>query len=427
AASGLWRHSSGPRGRVGRGGRSAARRRGGGRLLSPLGGELMDPIVTAALIGTAQRSTDDTPTAPEVDTLIAALPEGEAERALLLRAGAWAVYKQAGLIANEALEAAAAALEERLQPCSPAAANLLRLLIGGQNNELLPEMLGRMRAAGLRLPFDLLPVALGIRNNEYRAALAPVLGERGRWLAQFNNVWSWVGQTLADISGSLPDAAETIWQEGTAGQRVEVLRRLRAVDPAKARQWLEPVWRREKAEVRADLLGALEVGLSPDDEPLLEAALDDKAERVRAIASPLLLRLPTSALAGRMRERAEAALTYANGTLDAAPLTAVDKGWARDGLTEKAPSGTGERGFWLGQALERVPPSHWERRFGATPEALLTATAGSKWRITIAESWSKATTRFGETAWAVLLWQFWRQATDKEVKQAQNSRDALLQ
>src|SRR5262249_41466216 len=52
---------------------------------------------------------------------------------------------------------------------------------------------------------------------------------------------------------------------------------------------------------------------------------------------------------------------------------------------------------------------------------------GSKWRITIAESWTEAVSRFGETAWAAPLWQFWRQATDKEVKQAQNSRDDLLQ
>src|SRR5262249_60354209 len=184
AAGGLRRSPGGLCGRMGWRGHSAAWRRGAGRLLPPLGGDLMDPIVTAALIGTAQRSADDTATTPEVDALIAALPEGEAERALLLRAGAWSVYKQAGMMANEAIEAPAPAPEERLHPCSPVAANLLRQLIGGQNDELLPEALSRMRAAGLRLPFDLLPVALGMRNNDYRAALAPVLGERGRWLAQ---------------------------------------------------------------------------------------------------------------------------------------------------------------------------------------------------------------------------------------------------
>src|SRR5262249_27837354 len=379
---------------------AAAWRCGARRVLSPLGGKLMDAIVTAALIGTAQRAADGAQTAPEVDTLIGSLPDGEAERALLLRAGAWAVFKQAGMKPHDVVEVPAAAPAERLQPCSPAAADLLRQLLGGQNDNVLAEALGRISAAGLRLPSDLLPIALGTRANQFRAALAPVLGERGRWLAQFNKAWSWVGQTLADISGVLPDDAETIWQEGTPGQRVEVLRRLRAGDPAKAREWLEPVWRREKAEARADLLGTLEIRLGPDDQSLLEISLDDKAERVRAVALPLLLQLPTSALATRMRERGEAMLFMGDGKLDATPPGAVDSGWARDGLIEKAPSGTGERGFWLGQVLERVPPSHWEQHFGAPPDALLAATASAKWRITMAESWTEAATRFRDTAWA---------------------------
>src|SRR5262249_36316872 len=139
-----------------------------------------------------------------------------------------------------------------------------------------------------------------------------------------------------------------------------------------------------------------------------------------------LLQLPTSALATRMRERGEAMLFMGDGKLDATPPGAVDSGWARDGLIEKAPSGTGERGFWLGQVLERVPPSHWEQHFGAPPDALLAATASAKWRITMAESWTEAATRFRDTAWASPLWQFWRQASDKEMKLAQNTRGELL-
>jgi hypothetical protein len=390
----------------------------------------MDPLVTAALVGTGQRAATEVATAPEVDTLITGLPQGDAERALLLRAGAWAVYKQAGALPEAAVEVPAPAPEEQLPACSAEATNLLRRVTEGT---LLIEALDRMRRAKLRLPFDVLPAMLDLHPAEQRAAVAPVLGERGRWLARHNKAWAWVAQTVGDTSDGMPDDAETIWQEGTAGQRVEILRRLRAVDAAKGREWLEPVWKREKAELRADLLNALEVGLGVDDEALLEAALDDKAERPRTIAHVLLLRIPSSKLMARMQERAAAMLVYAGGKLDAKPPTAVDPQWLRDGLTEKTSSTSGQREFWLRQVLCRVAPSQWEQRYGAAPAALLTATEGSKWRIAIVESWTDAAERFGEAgsptggfAWCRPLWDFWRAATDKDIKQARGSRGGLL-
>src|SRR5258708_14781944 len=383
----------------------------------------MDPLVTAALVGTGQRAATDAATVPEVDALIASLPQGEIERALLLRAGAWAVYQQAGATPESTVEAPTPAPEEQLPACSPEAANLLCRVT---EDALVIEALDGMRRAGLRLPFDLLPAMLDLHPDEQRAAVAPVLGERGRWLAQRNKRWSWVAQTLADASGGLPDDAETLWQEGTAGQRVEILRRLRAVDAVKGREWLEPVWKREKADLRADLLNALGTGLGPDDEALLEAALDDKAERPRNLAQTLLLRIPTSKLMARMQERAAAMLVYAGGKLDAKPPATVDAQWLRDGLTEKTSAASGQREHWLRQALCRVAPAHWERRFGATPAALLTATEGSKWRGAIMASWAEAGERLREGAWAAPLWDFLRAATDKEIKQARGSRGGLL-
>jgi hypothetical protein len=383
----------------------------------------MDPLVTTALVGTGQRTAAEIATAPEVDSLIAGLPQGEAERALLLRAGAWAVYQQAGATPEAAVEAPVPAPEEQLPACSPEAAGLLRRVT---EDALLIEALDRMRRVGLRLPFDLLPAMLDLHSVELRAAVAPVLGERGRWLAQRNKSWFWVAQTLEDASGGLPEDAESIWQEGTAGQRVEILRRLRAVDAAKGREWLGSVWKREKAELRADLLNALEVGLGADDEALLEDALDDKAERPRNIAQTRLLRIPTSQLVLRMQERAAAMLVYDGGKLDARPPTTVDAEWLRDGLTEKTSSASGQREFWLRQALCRVVPAYWEQRFSATPEALLAATEGSKWRIAIIESWTDAAERFGEASWARPLWEFWRAATEKDIKQARGTRGGLL-
>jgi hypothetical protein len=387
----------------------------------------MEPIVTAALVGTARSRATSTATGTPIDPLTAALPEGDLERALLLRAGAWAIYRQAGQVAEQAAIVVAPHPPETLPACSPGVAALVESLFDGEHDELLPEALDRLRQAGLRLPNLLLPAALRRTDADERAKLLPVLGERGRWLARLNPRWSWAAEAIAE--DALPENAETLWQEGTRAQRVELLRRLRAVDPAKAREWLDGVWKQEKADARVDLLATFEVGLGAEDEPLLERALDDRGERVRSIAASLLSRIPESALATHMRERGEAILVYANGKLDARPPSAVDKDWNRDGLPEKPPSTIGERTWWMIQVLIRVPPSHWERHFAASPEALIAAIGGSKWRIQIVESWTDAAERFGESerAWVVPLWRFWRAATEKEIKQARGSREGLCE
>src|SRR5262249_22818636 len=95
AARAFGRASGGVRRRVGRRGAASAGRRRGRRIPPIDGGGVMDPIVTTALVGTGQRPAGDTPTTPELDALLAGEPAGSDERALLLRAGAWAVYKLA--------------------------------------------------------------------------------------------------------------------------------------------------------------------------------------------------------------------------------------------------------------------------------------------------------------------------------------------
>ena len=59
-------------------------------------------------------------------------------------------------------------------------------------------------------------------------------------------------------------------KRGRRGQRVEILRRLRKVDPAQAREWVAAVWKREKVDARVAFLETFEVGLGAEDEDLLE-------------------------------------------------------------------------------------------------------------------------------------------------------------
>src|SRR6266567_1026378 len=208
---------------------------------------------------------------------------------------------------------------------------------------------------------------------------------------------------------ALPAGAEITWQEGTPEQRSEILRRLRASDPAKARQWLEGTWKLEKVQFRAEALETFSTGLSADDESFLEEALNDRSAKVCETAASLLVRIPISALAARMRSRANEMLVYAKGKLTVTPPTAIDKQWQRDGIVARAPQGVGERAWWLMQVMERIPPAHWEEHFAAPPAKLIASVRPKEWEQTLIEGWSQAAIRFNDAQWILALWDWWYQ------------------
>src|SRR5260221_493653 len=74
--------------------------------------------------------------------------------------------------------------------------------------------------------------------------------------------------------------------------------------------WPAPLGGR-KPDHRPQFPGAPKPEFPPADEPLLEQALDDRASSVRAVAARLLTRIRESALAQRMRDRADAMLAAA--------------------------------------------------------------------------------------------------------------------
>jgi hypothetical protein len=368
----------------------------------------MQPLLTTALAGTAQVGGVIAATGTELDPLLAALPEGDAERRLLLAAGSAAICRMAGYVPETIAAVPVPVLGETLQLCSPAAADLLCSLLSGRKYDLLLEALDRLRRAGLRLPPQVLPILLDTRETVVRRGLAPVIGTRGRWLASFDEAWAWVNDYPPDGECTPSDDAETIWEEGTTWKRVNALRRVRAVDPARGRQWVQSVWKLEKADVRVDLVRALAVGLGPEDEPLLESAFDDRSPSVREAATKLLGRLPGSALVARMTARADALLTYSDGTLDAQTPETLEPDAMRDGILAKPVKTSYERAWLVTQILSHVPLVHWVERFGMSPDELIAATDGANWRRGfIVEGWTYAAATYQDRRWALPLWSFW--------------------
>lgn len=324
-----------------------------------------EELTSTALVGTARR--------PYGGDLLAAAAVETVRR----RAGRRPAPRGAGDLAPE---------EEQTPLGRPAAKRLLRI-IGGEYERLLPEWLAAAAASGRRAPASVLPELLerGRWDRSVRADLGRIAGRRGRWLAARNPAWAYL----------LDEAVGETWELGRSADRQAHLRRLRAQDPAEARRLLESTWERETPDDRAAFLQLLSEGLSMDDEPFLESALDDRRREVRQAAANLLTRLPGSRLSRRMAERARACVRVEPGVIVVEPPESCDKAMERDGIRARPPRGFGERAWWLQQIVARAPLGMW----GEPPESLL-ARRIPEWDSEIKLGWVRAAVLQRDPVWA---------------------------
>ncbi len=373
----------------------------------------MDRITNAALIGSARAPIEDAlPSATPEGALIGSLADANPEQRLLLAAGVRAIYRMAGYTPERLDAPLEPAPAETKTVCPANVADLIHQLLVARASDLLQEALERMIVAGLVLPPEMLPLALGSVSVAQRPLMAQVAGERGAWLGGFNNAWSWVRESLTHSLDEMPADADTIWQEGTSADRLQVLAHWRATDPAKARDEIAAVWRQEKADFRAELVDALAKNLSPDDELLLETALDDRSGAVRAVAQRLLARIPGSAYRARAIARADALLTMGKKKLATMLPEAHEKSWERDGIVAKSRQGMGERSWWLMQTIAVTPPAHWVERFGAAPANLIAA-ATDEHGVEVLEGWSRAAVLYDASDWVQPLVEAWSKRLGK--------------
>ncbi|MEW9549255.1 DUF5691 domain-containing protein [Nonomuraea sp. NPDC050783] len=280
-----------------------------------------------------------------------------------------------------------AAPEEERPAVSRRAAGRLARIMSGEHERLLPEWLAAAAATGCRVPPYVLPDLLerGRRDRSIRGFLGVLAGRRGRWLAGHNPAWSYL----------LEEPTGETWELGGAADRRAHLRALRAADPGRARALLESTWERETPDDRAEFVELLAEGLSMDDEPFLEAALDDRRREVRQAAANLLTRLPGSRLARRMADRVRVCVTVAGDVITIEAPHECDKAMERDGVRPKAPRGIGERAWWLQQLIARAPLAVW----GHPPERLL-AMRIPDWDADVKAAWVRAAVLQRDPGWA---------------------------
>jgi hypothetical protein len=331
-----------------------------------------EALLSAALVGTGRRG------APALGPSTAAVAElGPAEAQLLAAAGVMTARRRAGRIPAAAPRLPEPAAEDPRPACPPGAVAVAELVLSGElpipggPMMLVSEWLRGAVRAGCRIPERLVPrfLRLGTDRAELRDDVATLTGPRGQWLAARSEAWAWAA---APPEGHEP--AERRFATAPRPERVALLQQLRAEDPAAARALVEQGWARNAAPERAALLGAFAVNLSEDDEPFLEAALDDRSNPVRAAAANLLGRLPGSRRAGRMAERLARLVTFERAAGRSAPvrvsvkrLPPPDAAARRDGISDVGPQGVGVSRWWLTQIVAGTPLDWWTAFLGRDP------------------------------------------------------------
>lgn len=372
-------------------------------------GDTMEHLLKQALVGTSKSSSGAEATESPLSDLMDSMTAEQPERKLLLEAGAWAIYRIAGRLPDGGQGAPTQPEPEVWEACSPSAADLLHTILMGEKH-LFSEAVELLHQAKRRLPPELLPLALSTRlDKNLRGKQVMVLGKRAQWLGAFRDDWKWIAEAFTDDAVGIPENAKSLWEEGTLPQRLEVLRRVRASDPAMARDWVIQVFPQEKAEPRGSFLECFSVNLSAEDEPFLDKVLDDRAASVRSIALRLLARIPTSALTKRIAERALVMLRQHahERKIGVYPPTKYDKTWERDGVAEKPPQGTGERAFWLQQTLCLSPPSLYCAQFQSDPKDII-AHIHSDFEQAALLAISDAALVHDDADWMGALWDYWR-------------------
>ena len=169
------------------------------------------------------------------------------------------------------------------------------------------------------------------------------------------------------------------------------------------------LFRSESAGSTASKGSAGSKGLTPADEPLLEAALDDRAADVRGWAGYLLAILPGSALGQRMAERALGCLRLDRGAdgarLLARPPAGCDAAMRRDGITPGPDAGRSQparQAHLMLEVLARTQLRTWTDEFGQTAEQILALPSGS-WAPVLFTGWSRAAMAQRDQEWMAAL------------------------
>ena len=288
-------------------------------------------------------------------------------------------------------------------------------LLADEQGELVAEWLRLLAGTGRRPPEARLPDLLwrAAESQQIREALTPVLGPLGPWLAAMNPNWEW-----AIAAGEDSPLDLGTWTTASHRTRREMLAQVRRTDPGAGRELIDSTWPGDSPRDRTAFIAGLEVGLSVDDEPLLNRALADSRGEVRQAAADLLAKLPGSAFSKRAAARAAAAV-QARTTLVVMPPAEATQEMIADAVDAKPPRGAGLQAWLLRQITAAAPAAWWTEHTGLSPADLLAIAAPTQWAAELENGWTEAAMRDAHVPWLTAL-------LDQRRRQVDEMATALL-
>ncbi len=381
-------------------------------------------LLPIAMMGTDKRSEVAVGLPGEAGDALSSLFAEEAEptKRTMTAAAVLAAAVQAARRGRKAAAPAPTAAPLDLSPEAAPAALLQEAFAGGTSRLQLRACLA-LQATGQRLPALVLPAALDAahRSRDLRDAVLLVIGNRGRWLAQFNERWKFAAGTTEN--------AETVWTEGGLDERRLFLQSERQRDPAIARKRLAASLAELPARERAELVRCLSVGLGPDDEAFLQERLADRSKEVRQLAAGLLAALPGSDFARRAAARLDRLLKHERAMVRKAWVLDApehfEDTWKADAIERDRGQGEtlGDRAWCLMQLVRAVPLGWWQERLQMSPAKLLRWARDGQWAEAVLRSWRQALELSPQPEWCEAFLDDW---PEKQLREDPTQVLALL-
>ncbi|MBL7813816.1 MAG: hypothetical protein JNL70_02335 [Saprospiraceae bacterium] len=269
-----------------------------------------DEMVKCALLGTEKMPLQVAILPQNIQKILEKTDKTDSEAYFLKAAALTWTYRRAGQMPDKTpLPSISAAPDETLKFAPPQYISLLKRLFDSGTSRFpqlfilfFEKMVEKNYVLTPENVYDVLNLTTEPIYRNHKTLISRVVGERGRWLTQFNEAWQ-----MPQVQ-----SFDAVWAEGSSADRRLALTDYRKTDPEKAFNLIKGAWQEANAREKKDLLKILATQPQNEEWTFVQAIYDDLVQEktpkaitqeMKEIAVGLLLNNPSSDLYKKVAER----------------------------------------------------------------------------------------------------------------------------